>query len=227
MAAHGERRIEWHGALVRGDERLAVSLVAAAVTFALAAFAPQLLNDGDTYLHIAAGARMLADHAILYRDPFSYTFAGAPWDAHEWLAEAAMAAAYHAGGWSGLVILFAASAGATAGLLAYHLGRWLDWPAQALATVMALSCMTASLLARPHLLALPFLELWTAELVFARSEKRSPSLWLIPLMVVWVNIHGSFLLGLALGAAFALEAIISDEDRAAALRTASSSSLRR
>ena len=218
MTADVERGIETRCAVLRADERLAVSLLAAVVAFAAAAFAPQLLNDGDTFFHVAAGSRMLAEHAILYRDHFSYTFAGAPWEAHEWLAEIAMASAFRAGGWSGLVLLFAVAAGATAGLLAHHLGRWLSFRAQMLGVVLALSCMTASLLARPHLLALPLLEIWTAELVIARSQRRAPSLALLPAMLIWVNVHGSFLLGLALAAALALEALATEPDRVATLR---------
>jgi hypothetical protein len=189
---------------------MAVALCAAAVAFAVTAFAPQVLNDGDTYLHIAAGERMLAEHAILFHDPFSYTFAGAPWQAHEWLAEIAMASAYQAGGWSGLIGLFAMAAALTAAILAYTLGRWLEPLAQAITTILALSCMTGSLLARPHLLALPLLVIWAAELVTARSEQRAPSWLLLPVMTVWVNIHGSFLLGLALAGGLALEALAHD-----------------
>lgn len=191
---------------------MAVALCAAAVAFAVTAFAPQVLNDGDTFLHIAAGRHMLAEHAILFRDPFSYTSAGAPWQAHEWFAEILMALAYQAGGWGGLIGLFAVVAALTAGILAYTLGRWLEPQAQAITTVLALSCMTGSLLARPHLLALPLLAIWAAELVKARSEKRSPSWLLLPVMIVWANIHGSFLLGLALAGGLALEALADDAD---------------
>ena len=206
------------GAVAHFDSRRAVALCAAAIAFCVAAFAPQILNDGDTFFHVAAGTRMLADHAVLYRDPFSYTFGGAPWAAHEWLSEVVMAIAFRIGGWSGLLFLFALAAAATAGLLAYHLGRWLDWPQQAIVAVLALACMTPSLLARPHLLALPLLELWIAELVSARSERRAPSYAVVPVMVLWVNIHGTFLLGLALAAALALEAVVNDENRSAAFR---------
>lgn len=198
--------------------RSAVACCAAAVAFFAAAFAPQVLNDGDTFFHIAAGTRMLADHAVLYRDPFSYTFAGAPWQAHEWLAEIVMAISYRLDGWSGLLLLFALASAATAGLLAHHLGKWLDWPAQAVVTVLALSCMTPSLLARPHILALPLMELWVAGLVIARCQRRAPSYALLPLMTLWVNIHGTFLLGLVLVGALGLEAVLDEKNRTTALR---------
>ena len=218
MAVDAQHRTQFLLAEARTDARLAIALIAAVIAFAVTAFAPQVLNDGDTFLHIAAGARMLREHAVLYRDPFSYTFANAPWHAHEWLAEIIMAAAYQFAGWSGLQLLFALCASAAAGFLAHHLGRWTDWPAQAIVTALAMSCMTASLLARPHLLALPLLELWIAGLVMARSQERAPTVFLLPLMAIWANIHASFLLGLALAGAFALEAIGAADNRAKALR---------
>ncbi len=203
----------------RCDARTAIAFIAAAIAFAATAFAPQVLNDGDTFLHIAAGRKMLADHAILFSDPFSFTFAGAPWDAHEWLAEILMASAYQTGGWSLLLGLFAGAAALTAGLLAFQLGRRLDAQTQAVTTLLALACMTGSLLARPHLLALPLLALWTIGLVRARSDRRPPSLALLPLMTIWVNIHASFLLGLALAAGLALEALVDEpQQRLATLR---------
>ena len=194
----------------RPDARGVTTAAAAALAFAVTAFAPQVLNDGDTFLHIAAGSRMLAEHAILFRDPFSYTFAGARWDAHEWLAEMVMALAYRGGGWSGLLLLFACAAGASGGVLAHALGRRLDWRAQGIVALLAMACMTGSLLARPHLLALPLLAIWTAELVAARAAGRTPSWWLLPVMCLWANIHASFLAGLAVAGGLALEAVIAD-----------------
>lgn len=194
--------------LLPSDMRTVVALLAALLAFAVTAFAPQVLNDGDTFMHIAAGQRMIADHAILFTDPFSYTAAGAPWSAHEWLAEILMALSFGAGGWSGLLLMFATAAAIAAGVLSWSLGRWLPPTAQAMATILALACMSWSLLARPHLLALPLLAIWVAGLVDARSRNVAPSYWLLPIMTLWVNIHGSFLLGLGLAAALGLEALM-------------------
>src|SRR6185437_1766117 len=63
-------------------------------------FAPQVLNDADTFWHLAAGRWMIANGAIPATDPFSYTFAGRPWVAHEWLSEVGMAGSYAIAGWS-------------------------------------------------------------------------------------------------------------------------------
>ena len=77
---------------------LPFALLAGLAAFALAAFAPGLLNDSDTYWHISAGQWMLAHHQLLRTDVFSYTAAGAPWHTQEWLAEILMALAWKADG---------------------------------------------------------------------------------------------------------------------------------
>ena len=80
--------------------------------FALCAFSPAVLNDGDTWSHVATGDWILGHRAVPRVDPFSFSFAGAPWTAHEWLAEALFALAHRIAGWSGVVLLTGAAAGA-------------------------------------------------------------------------------------------------------------------
>lgn len=192
---------------------LSFALWAALTAFALTAFSPAIFNDGDTYWHIRAGEWMLDHRAVPHSDMFSYTMAGAPWDAAEWLSEVAMALAWRAAGWSGLHILFGATAALTAGIVAAGLRARMALMPALLATVLGLCCVTGSLLARPHLLALPLLAVWTARLVQARESDRAPSWWLIAVMPLWANLHGSFAFGLALAAALGVEAVIEAKDR--------------
>lgn len=188
------------------------ALFAGLAAFALAAFAPGLLNDSDTYWHIAAGQWMLAHHALLRADVFSYTAANAPWHTQEWLAEIVMALAGRAG-WTGIHLLFAFAAALTAGVTGWFVRRRVDFVPALLVAVMGLSCITGSLLARPHLLALPLLAVWTAGLAAARDREEAPRWWLILVMPLWANMHGSFVFGLALAAALAVEAVIESHDR--------------
>lgn len=191
---------------------LIFALIAGLAGFAMAAFAPAILNDGDTYWHIRAGEWMLAHRAVLLADPFSYTMAGAPWHTQEWLAEIAMALAYGAGGWPGIHLLFAAAAGLTAGLVGFFVRKRLDLLPALLTAVLGLCCLSGSLLARPHLLTLPLLALWTGQLVAAREQKRAPPFWLAALMPLWANLHGSFIFGLALAGALGVEAVVEAEE---------------
>jgi hypothetical protein len=193
--------------------RAGFACVAGLVGLAAALFAPQLFNDADTYWHIRAGEWMLNHDAILRSDPFSYTMADKPWNAQEWLAEIAMALAWRADAWNGLHILFGLATGATCFIMASELRRRMDAASAVLACVMGLACVVGSLLARPHLLALPLLAAWSVGLIRARDEDRAPSFWLLLLIPLWANLHGSFMFGLALAAALGVEAVAESATR--------------
>ena len=172
--------------------------VAAVAMLALTLFVPGVLNDGDSFWHLAAG------------DPFSFSFAGAPWGAQEWLSEVLMAESLRVGGWSGVVVLAALAAALAAFQLARHLERWLPPGPSLLLLLLAGSCMAPSLLARPHILALPALEAWVGGLFIARSVGQAPAWRLLPVMCLWANLHGGFILGLLLVPPLALEAALTE-----------------
>lgn len=159
---------------------------------------------------------MIDNRTVLRIDPFSYTFAGHPWQTHEWLSEVLIAFAYVGLGWSGVALLFAAAFALTAGLLARHLGRTVGGVTLVVTTIVALCGTAPSLLARPHLLALPLAEIWVAGLLIARTEKRAPHWALAIIMLLWANLHGSFMLGLALLVPFLAEVL--QEKKAAQTR---------
>jgi hypothetical protein len=203
----------------RAWPRAAVPALAALFTFAVVAFAPQVLNDGDSWWHLAAGRWMLAHREVLRTDVFSYTFAGRPWHTHEWLSEVLGALAFDLAGWSGVLLLHALAAAAAMAVVARRLARSLPPLSVALALSLVFACAAPSLLARPHLLALPLLAVWTDGLLAARAAGRAPPVRLAGLMILWANLHGGYVLGLALIAPFALEATLAaGKDRAAALR---------
>lgn len=183
-------------------------LLVGTAAFLLLLAQPALLNDGDTYWHIATGRWIVAHGAVPATDPFSHTLPGAPWTAHEWLAEVLFAAAHAAAGWAGVSALTAAAAAATLALLTRYLLRHLA-PIHALAGVaLAASLMLPHLLARPHALATPLLVWWTIALVRAREVGGTPGLPALAALLLWANLHGSFPLALPLAAAFAGEAVL-------------------
>jgi hypothetical protein len=167
-----------------------------------------LLNDPDTYLHIAAGRWMLLHGALPVRDPFSHSMAGAHWVASEWLAEVLTASAYGHFGWSGVILLAAASAAAALTLLTYFLLRQLEALPALIAAVAAAALLQPHILARPHVLALPCLVAWCGLLLGARDAERAPPFAALPIMVLWANLHGSFLFGLALAGFLGAEAVL-------------------
>jgi hypothetical protein len=182
-------------------------LVAAGVYVLLIALGGRLLADPDSYSHIALGRWILEHHAVPTGDPFSQTMQGAHWIAFEWLSQVAYAIAFGLGGWTAVVALAAAAAAAAFAQLARFLLReWQPAPT-IIALLAALVLLSPHILARPHLLALPLMVTWVGSLIRAVDENRAPSWWLLAVMTLWANLHGSFTFGLAITAPIACEAI--------------------
>ncbi len=136
--------------------------MAGTILFALLLAMPGMLADPDTLWQIRAGAWIVRHLAIPHDDPFSYTTAGRHWFAHEWLAQTLLGLADRAGGWRGVMLLTAAASGLTAGLLMFHLRRFMALLPAVMVLLLGVANLTGSLLARPHVLAWPCLELWCA-----------------------------------------------------------------
>lgn len=184
-------------------------LVLTVTLYALFLFAPRVLADADTYWHIAAGDWMLAHGAVPRVDPFAFTTGGMTWVPHEWLAEILLALAYRGGGWTGVVMLTAAAAAAGGFMLARALDRFVAPQLAYGMLLLVVLTIVPSMLARPHILALPVMVGWIVGLVRARARAvgRVPALWLALLMLVWTNLHGGYMIGLAIAGALALEAM--------------------
>jgi len=167
-----------------------------------------LLNDPDTYLHIAAGRWMTTHLAWPSADPFSHTMSGMPWVPGEWFAEAALAGIYAVAGWSGIVVIGAACFGIALGMLCHFLIRRIGALPGVIASLAGAALVLPHTVARPHLLAMPLLVLWSGMLFQARDEGRTPYWWLLPVMVLWANLHASFVFGLGLACWLGGEAVI-------------------
>lgn len=194
-------------------EALVTAALAALGIFALALLSPAIFNDSDTFWHIRAGQWMLAHHAVLDHDIFSLPFAGRPWDTQEWLSEILMAGAFQLWGWSGVAILTGLAMAVAVALLALYLARHLDPVPCIVVLALAVCCVMPDLLARPHILALPFLTAWIIGLAEASETQRAPRWILLPVMTLWTNLHGSFVFGLALLFPFAIDAVLSAKEQ--------------
>ncbi len=155
----------------------------------------RLLRDGDTGVHIRAGELMLRQHAVLQEDPFSFftpPIRYVPWD---WLSEVIMGAVHLKGGLTGIVVFFAFLISLIYYLLFRMLRQESDVFLAVLLTLAAIASTCFHWLARPfvfsHLLFLVFY--WLLD----RYERygRFHLYWLPPLMLLWVNLHGAYILG--------------------------------
>lgn len=182
-------------------------LLSCLLVFAFFAGFDASLRDGDTSWHLATGEWILNHRTIPVTDPFSYTFRGAQWTAHEWLSEVVMYVAWSLAGWPGLLLLFAVTLTAIFARLGLWFRRWISFPAVLVPLGICFSAVLAHAMARPHVFGWLMLVLWLSALLDARGRGEAPKLRTTLLMTLWANLHGSFLIGLALVGAVALEAL--------------------
>jgi hypothetical protein len=161
------------------------------ITWIFVAFAIlKTVADPDLWGHVRFGLDILRDRALTTADPYSFT-QDVPWVNHEWLSEVAMGGAYAAAGSFGLMLLkwvFVAATCAIAWRALAHASEVARWPALAL-FVWGTMSITGTL--RP--------QLWTLLLFAAlcRILATKRHLFVVPLLfVVWVNVHGGWIVGL-------------------------------
>ena len=153
--------------------------------------------DPDLWWHLKVGEEILATHHWPTADPYSFTVHGQPWIAYEWLGEVLWARIYHLGGLRGLEVLSIVLGSAVmVALYACASVRSRNCKAAfaACALVFLLAEMSFSL--RPQMLGYLFLISTLLVLESFRAGRRW-TLWLLPLLfLLWVNTHGTFVIGL-------------------------------
>ena len=156
-----------------------------------------LLADGDTGWHIRTGEYILDTGSVPTHDLFSFSKAGQPWFAWEWLADVTFALLHRACGLKG-VVAFTGVALSLAVTLLYRYIRWrgANVLAALFATLLAAGASTVHYLARPHIFTLLGL---TATLWMLERDQRRPNTviwWLVPGTALWANLHGGFIAGI-------------------------------
>src|SRR6185369_5444265 len=177
-----------------------------------------IFNDGDVSWHLATGRWILDHGAIPHTDPFSFTWIGQPWVPFEWLAEVVLAGSFRLAGYSGVAALATAAMMTIHAIFYFNATRFVR-PAAAVGGLIAMDVvLVPMMLARPHLLAWVLIAFWTWLMLRAREQDRAPPLAAAMLMVIWTNLHGSFVMGLLITGAFGLEALLASADRGRVLR---------
>lgn len=156
---------------------------------------------GDAFWHLFTGLRMLATGRVPTTDPYSWTMHGHNWVAQEWGYELLLALAYQAARFQGLFLL---SLGFALALFLTLLALWrLRGASYAQAGIILM------LMAYPLAPFIRFRPQEASYLLFALflllmelRRRGTPLGRLAPFfllgMLLWVNVHGSFPLGIGL-----------------------------
>ncbi|HLI82263.1 MAG TPA: hypothetical protein VKV17_00005, partial [Bryobacteraceae bacterium] len=142
---------------------------------------------------IRTGEFILRTGSVPVRDLFSFSRAGDPWFAWEWLTDVIFARLHAWGGLEavaalGMLVLCGSAAIVFAWLLSRDNGLWVSLAV----TLAVVSASTVHYLARPHIFSILLfpLSLWILD-----SDLRRPGPWvwiLVPLSALWANLHGGF-----------------------------------
>ena len=193
----------------------AYPLAVAAAAFIVASGLPS--GDSDTYWHLAT-ARWSVDHGTLLRnDVFSSTVAGHPYGVGEWLGELVLYGAYVAGGWAGIAVL----RGLLVAIAAFFITRiarssGAPWIVTLPLVVAGLAIASITWTDRPQLWTFALFPLLLELLLRVRAGRERLLLAVPPLFLLWANLHGGYVVGLALVAIFAIEAALRRRGRLAA-----------
>jgi hypothetical protein len=160
----------------------------------------QFFRDPGALWHIVVGQGIVYRGELPHADSFSCTFAGQPWIAQQWLGECVLALLHQVGG---LDTVLLGTATLLAGLYTWLALRLLRAGMHPLIAVLvvALVCLGSSYHThpRPHLINFVLMGWTFARLCDFEAGRTSLKrlFWLVPLYVLWTNVHGGMVGGVA------------------------------
>jgi len=175
---------------------LPVALASILVFWVLLA-AGQDVRDPDVWWHMR-NARYLFTHWQLPRvDMYSFTVTGHPWIDHEWLAEIPYYLAWRAFGWVGVYALFVCLVEIMM-LGVFYLAAKQSGNVKGAFWASCYSVFLAVVTFAPRTILFGYIYLLILLILLDRFRSRGQApLWILPpLFCLWINSHGSWLLGI-------------------------------
>jgi hypothetical protein len=196
MVTSTQRLGRWPHAVA--SSRLSTVWIVACIAIPTAVAVATPLAAIDLAYQLRAGGLMLDTGRILRTDVFAVPTLGDPWLNQQWGAQLALATVFRAGDWLALSLLRGAATALVAAMVyasCRNEGATRRWAAG-----LTLACgifATGAFVVRPQLFGVVCFAA-TQWLLSRRSEHPRGVLWILPILVVWANMHGSFFLVLAL-----------------------------
>ncbi|MFH0731403.1 MAG: tetratricopeptide repeat protein [Candidatus Omnitrophota bacterium] len=163
------------------------------ICFIASLFALVQIQEYDINLHIKTGEWIFQNLRVPTEQLYSYMIEGKKWVDHEWLFQLFTYLIFKIAGFSGLVILCFIVMSALLFIL-YLIARRNKYFILSLLVIFAsFQLMRARLFCRPDIVSLLFTGIFLY-LIKEHYDKRRIFL-LIPLQILWVNIHGYFITG--------------------------------
>jgi hypothetical protein len=164
------------------------------------------VQDPDFFWHMAAGKLIAQTGHVPSTDPFSFTWFGKPWTPHEWLSELLIYWLVTGVGRIGGLVVFGLFPAAVFAVLSAALRCVSGARVLALAIPFAVGAfvMIGFVTLRPQAISWLLLAGLIWFLLEARPDRPRRFLLLIPLFVLWANLHGLYVVGLGVVSFYAL-----------------------
>jgi hypothetical protein len=157
------------------------------------------IHDPDLWWHLADARQLMTTHHFIWTEPNSFTVGGQPWVNPEWLSELPFWFSYQALHLRGLYLAEFIIVCANL-IFLYWRGYRLSGHAGAAWWAAALGFLLISVNVGPRTIAVAYLAMSTELAILDMAERGNKrALWFLPpLFCIWVNLHGSWLIGIAL-----------------------------
>lgn len=164
----------------------------------------------DLPRHMKNGEMILSGHfEVLYANVYSYTEPDFPFVNHHWLSGVVFYLVHQAAGWNGLVIFKVIVLLAAFSLLFFTALRKADFWLVALFSIPTILILAERTNVRPEIFSYFFVAAYLYLLAnFEEHPERNQIFWLIPLQLLWVNLHIFFIIGIMLIGGFLVENMI-------------------
>jgi hypothetical protein len=156
------------------------------------------LRSHDYFWHLRTGEQILANGEIPKTDSYTFTVRGSRWIDMHWTFQVGVYSLYELGGHTAVRI--AKALGVVALLALVGSIAWRRERATATALALGLMVMAAHdrLFERPELVSFLILAGVLALLDVHRRRGGNAVFWIVPLILLWANVHGLFAVGIAL-----------------------------
>jgi len=154
----------------------------------------------------------MIDHRhLLDRDVFSFTMAGTGYSTGQWLGEVVYAALYRAGDWLAISVLRAALVAVATFFISRVVLRYQSNPLWAIAPLIAAVLVSKIIWGdRPQLFSLALFPIFLFVALSARLDGHARRAFvLVPLALLWANLHGAFIVGIAVLGVVSVESWLS------------------
>ena len=160
------------------------------------------IRPHDFWWHITIGREILTTGTIPAVDVYSYTEAGQPYPSYQmfWLMEITLYGIYHLGGPALVIFIFSLLITAGYGVIFWLCQQASDsWRIGALGVLFAAALGLNDWNVRPQGITFLLASLFLFAIYHYHKQRRWVWLLLLPIgMVIWVNSHGTFVIGLSL-----------------------------